>query len=170
MARLQVDLIGSKASSNPAAPIIGAAGGAAIGGIGTILAINSVKAGQRKQYQQGYDLGASDTVKRQYWILQNLQKGKLVWLPDFCDLWQHQVKDRETVGNRYRPVLSGVSRRSMGRATGQIAGDRKRFWTGARPRRGESESFLTTYWKVSKSEILKRSITASRSCSLGKSG
>ena len=69
-------LIGSKASNNPAAPIIGAASGAAIGGIGTILAINSVKAGQRKQYQQGYDLGASDTVKRQYWILQNLQKGK----------------------------------------------------------------------------------------------
>ena len=68
--------VGSKASNNPAAPIIGAAGGAAIGGIGTILAINSVKAGQRKQFQQGYDHGASDTVKRQYWILQNLQKGK----------------------------------------------------------------------------------------------
>jgi len=68
--------IGSKASSNPAAPIIGAASGAAIGGIGTILAINSVKSGQRKQYQQGYDMGASDTAKRQYWILQNLQKGK----------------------------------------------------------------------------------------------
>jgi hypothetical protein len=67
---------GSKASSNPVAPIIGAAGGAAIGGVGTILAINSVKAGQRKQFQQGYDQGASDTVKRQYWILQNLQKGK----------------------------------------------------------------------------------------------
>jgi hypothetical protein len=40
------------------------------------LAINSVKAGQRKQFQQGYDQGASDTVKRQYWILQNLRKGK----------------------------------------------------------------------------------------------
>jgi hypothetical protein len=64
--------VGSKASNNPTAPIIGAA----IGGIGTILAINSVKAGQRKQFQQGYDQGASDTVKRQYWILQNLQKGK----------------------------------------------------------------------------------------------
>jgi hypothetical protein len=35
-----------------------------------------VKVGQRKQFQQGYDQGASDTVKRQYWILQNLQKGK----------------------------------------------------------------------------------------------
>ena len=68
--------VGSKASNNPAAPVIGAAGGAAIGGIGTILAINSVKAGQRKQFQQGYDQGASDTVKRQYWILQNLRKGK----------------------------------------------------------------------------------------------
>jgi hypothetical protein len=69
-------LIGSKASNNPVAPVIGAAGGAAIGGFGTILAINSVKAGQRKQFQQGYDQGASDTVKRQYWILQNLRKGK----------------------------------------------------------------------------------------------
>ena len=68
--------IGSKASNNPAGPIIGAASGAAIGGIGTILAISSVKAGQRKQYQQGYDRGASDTAKRQYWILQNLQKSK----------------------------------------------------------------------------------------------
>jgi hypothetical protein len=68
-------LIGSKASNNPAALIIGAAGGATIGGIGTILAINSAKTGQRKQFQQGYDQGASDTVK-QYWILQNLQKGK----------------------------------------------------------------------------------------------
>jgi phage tail tape-measure protein len=68
--------VGSKASNNPVAPVIGAAGGATIGGIGTILAINSVKAGQKKQFQQGYDQGASDTVKRQYWILQNLQKGK----------------------------------------------------------------------------------------------
>ena len=68
--------VGSKASSNPVAPVIGAAGGAAVGGIGTILAINSVKAGQKKQFQQGYDQGTSDTVKRQYWILQNLQKGK----------------------------------------------------------------------------------------------
>ena len=68
--------VGSKASSNPAAPVIGAASGAAIGGIGTILAINSAKDGQRKQFQRGYDQGASDTVKRQYWILQNLQKGK----------------------------------------------------------------------------------------------
>ena len=69
-------LIGSKASNNPAAPIIGAAGGAALGGMGTMLAINSAKAGQRKQFQLGYDQGASDAVKRQYWILQNLQKGK----------------------------------------------------------------------------------------------
>jgi hypothetical protein len=69
-------LVGQNVSGNPAAPIIGAAGGAAIGGIGTILAINSAKAGQRKQFQQGYDQGASDTAKRQYWILQNLQKDK----------------------------------------------------------------------------------------------
>jgi uncharacterized protein YcfJ len=69
-------LVGQNLSGNPAAPIIGAASGAAIGGIGTMLAINSVKAGQRKQFQQGCDQGAFDTVKRQYWILQELQKGK----------------------------------------------------------------------------------------------
>ena len=29
------------------------------------------------QFQRGYERGASDTVKRQYWIQQNLQKSKL---------------------------------------------------------------------------------------------
>jgi len=28
----------------------------------------------RKEFQKGYDRGASDTVKRQYWIQQNMQK------------------------------------------------------------------------------------------------
>lgn len=28
----------------------------------------------RSQYQKGYDAGASDTVKRQYWILQDMEK------------------------------------------------------------------------------------------------
>ncbi|MGC1479289.1 MAG: hypothetical protein WA771_02195 [Chthoniobacterales bacterium] len=28
----------------------------------------------RKEFQKGYERGASDTVKRQYWILQNMQK------------------------------------------------------------------------------------------------
>jgi hypothetical protein len=28
----------------------------------------------RKEFQKGYDRGAADTVKRQYWILQNMQK------------------------------------------------------------------------------------------------
>jgi hypothetical protein len=28
----------------------------------------------RSQYQKGYERGASDTVKRQYWILQDMQK------------------------------------------------------------------------------------------------
>src|SRR5271155_1860576 len=35
------------------------------------------------------------------------------------------------------------------------------------PRRGESETCLMTYWKTSKPGILKLSITASKSCSLG---
>jgi hypothetical protein len=30
----------------------------------------------RKEFQKGYERGAADTVKRQYWILRNLQKGK----------------------------------------------------------------------------------------------
>ena len=28
----------------------------------------------RKEFQKGYERGAADTVKRQYWILQNMQK------------------------------------------------------------------------------------------------
>ena len=28
----------------------------------------------RKEFQRGYEAGAANTVKRQYWILQNLQK------------------------------------------------------------------------------------------------
>lgn len=28
----------------------------------------------RSQFQKGYDRGSGDTVKRQYWILQNMQK------------------------------------------------------------------------------------------------
>jgi len=28
----------------------------------------------RSQFQKGYDRGAADIVKRQYWILQNMQK------------------------------------------------------------------------------------------------
>jgi hypothetical protein len=30
----------------------------------------------RKEFEKGYDRGAADTVKRQYWIQQNLQKGE----------------------------------------------------------------------------------------------
>src|SRR5208282_3713896 len=78
--------------------------------------------------------------------------------------------DRETVGNRDQPVVSGMRGRSMGPATGGLWGDRKPFWSDARLRRGDSESCLMTYWKTSKSGILKLSITASRSCSLGKRG
>jgi len=33
-------------------------------------------AASRSQFQQGYERGASDTVKRQYWILQDMQKRK----------------------------------------------------------------------------------------------
>src|SRR5258708_32124124 len=51
-----------------------------------------------------------------------------------------------------------------------MGGAREPFWSGGRLRRGESESCLITYWKTSKPGILKLSITASRSCSLGKSG
>ena len=50
----------------------GAVGGAILGG---------AIAGQQKSkkdtaFQEGYQLGESDTVKRQYWIARNLQMGK----------------------------------------------------------------------------------------------
>ncbi len=55
----------------------------------------------------------------------------------------------------------------MGR---RIAGDHEHSWIGERLRRGESENYLTTYWKTSKPGILKLSTTGSRICSFGKSG
>lgn len=67
-------LIGLKASRNPIAPVIGAASGAVVGGLGTALALNSAEQGRKKEFQRGYELGTSDAVKRQYWILQELQK------------------------------------------------------------------------------------------------
>src|SRR5260221_12220541 len=78
--------------------------------------------------------------------------------------------DRETVGNRDQPVVSGMRGRVNGPGSRRIVGDREPFWTGARLRRGESESCLITYWKTSKPGILKISITAPRSGSLRKSG
>jgi len=30
----------------------------------------------RKEFQKGYELGASDTVKRQYWIQQSMQRAE----------------------------------------------------------------------------------------------
>lgn len=67
-------LIGQKSSRNPIAPFIGAASGAVIGGLGTAFMLHSAEQGRKKEFQRGYDLGASDTVKRQYWVLQDLQK------------------------------------------------------------------------------------------------
>jgi hypothetical protein len=78
--------------------------------------------------------------------------------------------DRETVGNRDQPVPIRCVWEVNGPGRRRIAGDRKRFWIGAPPRRGESENGSMTYWKTSTSGIPKLSITASRSCSLGKSG
>ena len=40
---------------------------------------------------------------------------------DFGDLWQHQVRIEKRLGVE-QPVLSGVCRRSMGRATGGLRG------------------------------------------------
>lgn len=67
-------LIGQQASRNPLAPVIGAASGAVVGGLGTALVLNSAEQGRKKEFQRGYELGTSDAVKRQYWILQELQK------------------------------------------------------------------------------------------------
>jgi hypothetical protein len=37
----------------------------------------------RKEFQKGYDRGASDTVKRQYWIQQNMQKAERSKAPPY---------------------------------------------------------------------------------------
>jgi len=37
----------------------------------------------RKEFQKGYERGASDTVKRQYWIQQNMQKAAQSKAPSY---------------------------------------------------------------------------------------
>lgn len=77
-------LSGTLASAqNPKmAPFI-VAGGTAMGGLLGGLAAKSAKSGRYAAFQEGYQRGASDTVKRQYWILQNLQKEQ-----NSADRWQ----------------------------------------------------------------------------------
>ena len=48
----------------------GAVGGAILGGVYS----GQQKSKKDKAQQEGYELGQSDTVKRQYWIARNLQK------------------------------------------------------------------------------------------------
>ena len=50
---------------------VSAVGGALLGG----AYAGAKKRENEKQREEGYQLGASDTVKRQYWIARNLQKG-----------------------------------------------------------------------------------------------
>lgn len=47
--------------------------GAAVAGW-ALLACLMPACASRSQFQQGYERGASDTVKRQYWILQAMQR------------------------------------------------------------------------------------------------
>jgi hypothetical protein len=49
---------------------VSAVGGAILGG----AYAGAQKREKEKQKEEGYQLGASDTVKRQYWIARNLQK------------------------------------------------------------------------------------------------
>ena len=77
---------------------------------------------------------------------------------DFGDLWQHQVRIEKRLGvetSRSYPVCVGVN----GPGHRRIAGDHEHSWIGERLRRGESENYLTTYWKTSKPGILKLSTT-----------
>ncbi len=42
----------------------------------------------RSQFQKGYERGASDTVKRQYWILQDMQKRDEAKTEQRCSLYR----------------------------------------------------------------------------------
>ena len=89
---------------------------------------------------------------------------------DFGDLWQHQVrieKRLEIEASRFYPVCVGGQWAGPPEDCGEPQAFLER--RAAAPWQ-KSESCLMTYWKTSKPGILKLSITASRSCSLGKSG
>jgi len=44
------------------------------GVVAACVALSLSACAGRKEFQKGYDRGTADTVKRQYWILQNMQK------------------------------------------------------------------------------------------------
>ena len=45
-----------------------------VAGVSCAVAALLPACASRSQFQKGYERGASDTVKRQYWILQDMQK------------------------------------------------------------------------------------------------
>jgi hypothetical protein len=45
-----------------------------VAGVSCAVAALLPACASRSQFQKGYELGASDTVKRQYWVLQDMQK------------------------------------------------------------------------------------------------
>ena len=53
---------------------VGAAGGTLLAGE---LIYQQVQAGYQEKYAQGYTLGAADSAKRQYELIQNMQKDRL---------------------------------------------------------------------------------------------
>ena len=46
------------------------------GVVGLCIALSLSACAGRKEFQKGYDRGSADAVKRQYWILQNSQRGQ----------------------------------------------------------------------------------------------
>ena len=50
------------------------AGGAALGAVGGWAAGKAIESGRNKAEKAAYDLGRSDAVKQQYWVVQNYQK------------------------------------------------------------------------------------------------
>ena len=67
-------------------------------------------------------------------------KERFLYEDHFCDLWQHQVrfeKRLEIEASRLIRCVCVCVWEVNGQGHRRIAGDRKRFWTGARPLRGE---------------------------------
>ncbi len=63
--------IGNEASDGDAAWTIG---GAAIGALTAVGANEASKRNERKAYRSGYEAALNQSVKQQYWIIQNRQK------------------------------------------------------------------------------------------------
>ncbi|HEY5743406.1 MAG TPA: hypothetical protein VIS99_12785 [Terrimicrobiaceae bacterium] len=77
----------------------GAVGGAIVGGLWS----GAQQSKKQAEFNKGYELGQSDTVKRQYWMARNLQKSTEPQSPYQTRFYTFNMPESTTHGVNYTP-------------------------------------------------------------------